>query len=173
MKDSKLIITPKTKVGELLDSFPELEKVLMEMSPAFEKLKNPVLRRTVAKVATLQQISVVGGLKVDQIVNALRKAAGQETSETGDAGSEFLSASAPDWFDENKIIVKFDASPVINSGGSPMNDILSKAVQLESGKIFELTTPFIPAPVIEMLIKKGYKVYCIKSGDSALSYITK
>jgi hypothetical protein len=173
MKDTKLIITPKTKVGELLDSFPELEKVLMEMSPAFEKLKNPVLRRTVARVATLQQISVVGGLKVDQIVNALRKAAGQESSESGDAGSEFLSTSAPPWFDKNKITVKYDASPVINSGGSPMNEILSRAVLLESGKIFELTTPFVPAPIIEMLMKKGYKVYCVKPADYALSYITK
>ena len=60
MKNSKFTISPKTKVGELLDAYPELEQLLMAMSPAFEKLKNPVLRRTVAKVATLQQISVAG-----------------------------------------------------------------------------------------------------------------
>ena len=46
-----MVISPKTKVGELLDAYPELESVLMEMSPAFEKLKNPILRRTVARVA--------------------------------------------------------------------------------------------------------------------------
>ena len=31
------------------------------MSPAFEKLKNPILRKTVARVATLAQVAVVGG----------------------------------------------------------------------------------------------------------------
>ena len=59
MTNSKITISPKTKVGELLDAYPELENVLMAMSPAFEKLKNPILRKTVAKVATLQQVCIV------------------------------------------------------------------------------------------------------------------
>ena len=53
MADKKdLLITPKTKVGELLDAYPELEPVLMGLAPAFNKLKNPVLRKTIGKVAT-------------------------------------------------------------------------------------------------------------------------
>jgi Domain of unknown function (DUF1858) len=76
MTASKVIISPKTKVGELPDSYPELESVLVEMSPAFEKLKNPVLRKTIVRVATLQQVAVVGGLNVDAIVNRLRRAKG-------------------------------------------------------------------------------------------------
>ena len=48
-----LIITPKTKVLELIETYPELEDVLIEYAPAFKNLKNPVLRRTVAKIATL------------------------------------------------------------------------------------------------------------------------
>jgi hypothetical protein len=60
MSAQKITISPKTKVGELLDPFPELESVLMEMSPAFEKLKNPILRKSVARVATIQQVDIVG-----------------------------------------------------------------------------------------------------------------
>ena len=45
MKNVNLIISPQTKVGELLDAYPELEKVLFELSPAFSKLKNPILRK--------------------------------------------------------------------------------------------------------------------------------
>jgi hypothetical protein len=44
-------IGPETTVGALLEAYPELERVLMEMAPAFAKLRNPVVRRTVAKVA--------------------------------------------------------------------------------------------------------------------------
>jgi hypothetical protein len=169
----KITITPKTKVGELLDNFPELEKVLMEMSPAFEKLKNPILRKTVAKVATLQQVAAVGGLKVDDIVNRLRREAGQtETNEQG-TDSEYLSTGTPEWFLENKIIARMDASPVINSGGSPMNEILSQTNLLKAGEIFELKTPFIPAPIIDMLRKKGFKVHCVQMENHVLSYFTR
>jgi hypothetical protein len=78
MAASKIIISPKTKVGDLLEAYPELESVLMSMSPAFEKLKNPVLRKTVARVATLQQVSVVGRVNIEEMIRRLRKEAGQD-----------------------------------------------------------------------------------------------
>ncbi len=34
---------------------------------AFKKLKNPVLKRTVAKIATLQQAATVGNVKVEDL----------------------------------------------------------------------------------------------------------
>ncbi len=49
-------IIPDSKVGALLQEFPQLEDVLIQMSPAFGHLRNPVLRKTVAKVATLRQV---------------------------------------------------------------------------------------------------------------------
>ena len=82
MAELKITISPKTKVGELLDAYPELEHVLMAMSPAFEKLKNPVLRKTVAKVATLQQVSIVGGVNIDEMIRILRNNTGQDDTES-------------------------------------------------------------------------------------------
>lgn len=41
----KLIITPKTKIYDLLESYPHLEAVLIATAPQFKKLKNPVLRK--------------------------------------------------------------------------------------------------------------------------------
>ncbi|MBK6282766.1 MAG: DUF1858 domain-containing protein [Draconibacterium sp.] len=43
--EQKSIITPKTKVLELIETYPELENVLVEYAPAFKNLKNPILRR--------------------------------------------------------------------------------------------------------------------------------
>ena len=54
----------------------------MAMSPAFEKLKNPILRKTVAKVATLQQVAVVGGVNIDEMIRVLRRSAGQDDTES-------------------------------------------------------------------------------------------
>ena len=38
-----------------------------------------------------------------------------------------------------------------------MKEILHKAGLLKPGEIFELETPFIPAPIIDMLKGKKYK----------------
>lgn len=159
-------------MGELLDTYPELEKVLMEMSPAFHKLKNPILRKTVARVATLQQISVVGGLPVDQIVNRLRKEAGQHDLAESSGPPESLPGEIPVWVDENKIVETYDASAVINAGESPMSQILKKANSLRPGEILELQTPFVPAPIIDMLKSKGFRVSTISNGSKIISYIS-
>jgi len=55
----RIPLTPATKVADLLESWPELEEVLIAHAPAFRRLKNPVLRRTVARVATLEQAAGV------------------------------------------------------------------------------------------------------------------
>jgi len=157
-----MTITPKTRVGELLEHYPELETVLFELSPAFKKLKNPVLRKTIAKVATLQQAASIGNLTVTEIVNTLRSAVGQQLYDDETSGNE-INLSEPDWFEPAKVTVSFDASPIIDNGQNPMQEVFNHLEKLEHGKLFMLTTPFVPAPIIELISKKGYAHYCLKS----------
>lgn len=173
MKGSKITISPKTKAGELLDAYPELEPVLMAMSPAFEKLKNPVLRRTVARVATLQQVSVVGGIKIEEMIRRLRKEAGDSSDDTAAENPAYLKDDTPEWFDNSRITGRFDATEIINSGESPMKEILHQSNQLNPDEIFELQTPFVPAPIIDMLKAKSYKTHTIVYNDRVLTYICK
>jgi hypothetical protein len=169
----KIIISPKTKVGELLEAYPELESVLMSMSPAFGKLKNPVLRKTVAKVATLQQISVVGGVKIDELVRRLRKEVGQSPDQTDSDMPADEPQEKPEWLEMSAVQYSFDATPVINSGESPMKEILHHAGMLKPGEILELKTPFVPAPIIDMLKSKDYKTHTIVNNDLILTYVSK
>ena len=173
MAAEKLIISPKTKVGELLDAYPQLEGVLLDLSPAFAKLKNPILRKTVARIATIQQAAVIGGLKTDELVNRLRRETGQHEIAGETDKDTYILSSPPDWFDASKISIRFDASPVINSGGSPMQEILSKAKNLQTGEILEVTTPFVPAPVIDMLRERGFNVFSMQSENRVVNYVGK
>ena len=77
----QLVITPQTKVHELLEAYPELEDDLIEIAPVFRKLQNPVLRRTIARVTTLQQAALVGQVSVNLLVNTLRQKTGQDKLE--------------------------------------------------------------------------------------------
>lgn len=54
-----------------------------------------------------------------------------------------------------------------------MNEILHQTNSLKTGEIFELQTPFIPAPIIDMLRVKGYKVHCIQNENNVISYVSK
>ena len=155
----KLLITPKTRVGELLDTYPDLEHVLLELSPAFKKLKNPVLRKTVGKVATLQQAAALGSVALSEIINTLRAEVGQELFTESSVEGE-INFEKPDWFDEEKVSVTFNASPLIDSGQNPMQEVFSQLGKTGDGEIFMLTTPFVPAPIIELIQKKGYAHYC-------------
>ena len=70
-------ITPDTKIADLLKEFPQLEATIIRYSPAFSALKNPVLRRTVAKVTSLQQAAKVGNVSIVEMVDTLRAEVGQ------------------------------------------------------------------------------------------------
>lgn len=172
MNKGNLIISPQTKVGELLDAYPELEKVLFELSPAFAKLKNPILRKTVARIASLQQAAIVGKLKVDELVNRLRKEVGQEVLQDI-ANDDSSIQNLPSWFDETKITIRYDATPIINAGNSPMAEILSQASLLKSDEIIELKAPFIPAPIIDKLKERGFEVFSIQKGTFVMNYFRK
>jgi len=174
---SQLIITPKTKVMELIENYPQLEDILIEYAPAFKKLKNPVLRKTVAKVASLQQAAAVGNVKVEDLINRLRQEVGQDLiSEARDAA---YNTKNPDWFSNDLIVSELDAREMLAAGEQPVNQILADLKELPEGKIYKLTAPFIPAPVIDKasslnfqhwidkISEEEYKVYFIHLPDKS------
>lgn len=161
--ESKLIITPKTKVLELIETYPQLEDVLIHYAPAFKKLKNPVLRRTVAKIATLQQAAAIGNVKTEDLINRLRKEVGQDLVE-GETGIKYNYVK-PSWFSEDEIAKRFNAAEMLAAGEHPVNQVIADLKQLETGKIYELKAPFLPAPLIDKATSLGAKHWIEQRGD--------
>lgn len=151
-------ITPETKISALLDHYPQLEDVLIEMAPAFKKLQNPILRKTIAKMATLRQVAQIGDVSLAMMINKLRAAVGQTTDSEIDDESKAASVP-PAWFDSTKIVKSLDARPIIESGQHPMSQVLEELKGLKSGEIFELIAAFLPAPLIDMAKQKGYRAW--------------
>jgi uncharacterized protein (DUF2249 family) len=158
MSSEFVAITPETRVGALLDAYPQLEDKLVAMAPSFAKLRNPVLRKTVAKVTTLRQAAKVGGVKLGTLINTLRAEIGQVDGtfedESGSVGER------PTWLDETRIVETMDGRPVIEAGERPLDSVMSALGRLSKGEILELTTPFEPAPLIDMAKKKGHQAWC-------------
>jgi hypothetical protein len=106
-------------------------------------------------------------------VNRLRRETGQHELYGEAEGDNYLVISPPDWFDNSKPMVRFNATPVIDGGGSPLPEILSLANKLQEGEILEVTTPFVPAPVIDMLREKGFRVFSMQKDRVVSSYFVK
>jgi hypothetical protein len=158
-------ITPQTRIGEFLDNYPELEEMLISLSPAFEKLRNPVLRRTIGRVATFQQVAVVGNISLETIINSLRKAAGQNQTNENMTTNNNLQEK-PSWFNIVSIRETIDARKMLQAGQHPLADVLARTSAMQSGQIFELITPFTPMPLIEKVINTGCDAYVQSVSDS-------
>lgn len=158
-----LIITPKTKVLQLIEAYPQLEDVLISYVPAFKKLKNPVLRNTVAKIATLHQAAAVGGVKVEDLINVLRKEVGQDILSLD--GDVTYNNQKPVWFAEDKIGNELDIREMLAVGEHPVNQVIADLRSLEDGKIYKVIAPFIPAPLIDKATSLGFAHWVDQKND--------
>jgi DUF438 domain-containing protein len=66
-------IEGKTPIGPLLDEYPFLLETLAGLSPAFARLKNPVLRGTLGRVATLEMAARQGKVDLERLVATLNQ----------------------------------------------------------------------------------------------------
>ncbi|WP_165045419.1 DUF1858 domain-containing protein [Dysgonomonas sp. ZJ709] len=155
-----------TKVADLLFAYPQLEGKLLELSPRFGKLQNPILRRTVAKMTSLQQAAKIAEISPGLMIQSLREAAGllEEYDELEDNNNEY-STNPPLWFNKENIKIFFDACPIIDAGKSPMQTILKLASELNGEEILQIKAPFRPIPIIDILKSQGYEVWCYQNDN--------
>lgn len=166
MSDNKIIITPKTKVSDLLEAFPQLEKTITRLVPAMDKLKNPVLRNTVGKVSTLQQIATMANVKVDELINRLRKEVGQESFIDNSFSLPTTNSEIPEWFSKEKISASLDVRPMLEAGEHPVHQVMADLNQLPAGKIYKMTASFMPVPLIEKASSLGCKNWVEKISEN-------
>ena len=69
MTTAPLTLTPKTTVHTLLKEYPFLLDYLADYHPEFKKLTNPVLRRTVGRMATLDTVAEQGNVPLNQLID--------------------------------------------------------------------------------------------------------
>ncbi len=173
MIKDELEILPPTTVHELLTAYPELEERLIGIAPPFKKLQNPLLRRSIAKVATIRNIASVGNIPLDELVNTLRAEVGQTESNESYEDENYFS-SKPDWFSIDTVAVSIVEEEVEDRDKMTVVAVLREAKNLGSGEIIELITTFLPAPGIDTMRSKGYLAWTRKGeGNTIRTYFLK
>lgn len=155
-------INAKTKLHDLLTSYPQLEGKIIQAAPAFENLKNPVLRRTVGRVATVEKVVQIGGLDLTTFINLLRREVGQpelnpDVSVVAEV-HETVRTAEPEWI-RSEIQFTVDGKELLAKGEVPVNRINELLPQLSGQGIILLITDFEPAPMIDALMKQKRQVH--------------
>ena len=173
MPQNSVDIVPSLTVHVLLETYPELEDLLIGMAPPFKKLKNPILRKTVAKVATMENIASVGGIPLDVLIGRLREAVGQPQSSCSYGDQDYF-GEPPNWFSPEKIAYLLDEKKADAKSGKSLVALVLEAQPVKKGDIVELVTSFLPAPGIDILKSRGYSAWSQKEGaDLVKSYFLK
>ncbi len=170
-------INAKTKLSDMLGTYPQLEEKIIMAAPAFRNLKNPILRRTVGKVATVENVVQIGGLDLTTFINLLRREVGQpELIRDAEPQTETVQVPAnelPEWvIGEPQILV--DGISLIAAGEVPVNKVNSLLPQLEESRYLLLITDFEPTPMIDALgMQKRKTFHQVNPANSAqhLTYI--
>ena len=170
-------ITPRTRVAELLDAYPELEDVLIEMAPPFKKLRNPVLRRTIARVTSLEKAAAVADLPLRELIIALRENAGLPRHGHGiEDGAQAVRCDRDEpvpWVDASRVVWTVDADALLAGGEEPVTEVQQMARSLTGDELGLIRSSFRAAPLIELLEKRGYRTAVVQSGESFATFVSR
>jgi len=155
---STFTIGPETRVADVLEAHPEAEEILIGIAPQFKALKNPVLRRTVAKVATLEQAAKVAGMQVRELVLKLREELGVEGGGEIVETDGTVSLEAPGWVSLDAE-ADIDGGALLDAGETPIARASTALAGMSSGEVLVVSAPFQPAPLVDSLRAKGHDVF--------------
>jgi hypothetical protein len=155
-----MIITPDTKIGDFLEARPDLQEALIARVPEFAKLRNPILRRTVAKLATVDQAARVAGLSTAELVRFLRELTG-EAAATPEAGVPSPAEEPrPAWANASSVRTTLDADALLAGGEHPLARTRRALLSLAPGEVMQLLSPFRPEPLLAQFRQEGFPCWC-------------
>lgn len=157
------MISASEKIHSVLKRDERLIEVLAAASPAFEKLRTPALRKTMARLVTVEQAAKIAGIDSDTLVRKLNHALEHpervEDAKDGDSKKparaarpvpEKLLRIAP----EN--VVDCDVRPDLRRGEEPFQRILAAARSTPDGGLLKVRAIFEPAPLYGVLARQGF-----------------
>jgi hypothetical protein len=156
MSTETATITPETTVGDLLRRYPQLDEPLACLVPAYKAL-SPALRQTVGASMTLHHLASNGNVALGALITGLRAAAGVE--DVAEAGA------LPAWVAAASRTVTLDARPMLAAGAHPLQEVMNGLAALGEGEVYEMITPFVPAPLVDMARSRGFETCSAWEGE--------
>lgn len=152
-------INENTRIAKILKANPDALDALVSVTPKFEKLRNPLLRKLMAGRTSLKEAAKIGKCDVQDIANALSPLGFEFT--TAPENETKQAAARPAFMDQlDKLPIKtLDVRDTLAAGKDPLKDIMAVTKELAPGEVLKLINTFEPTPLITLLKNKGYESY--------------
>lgn len=160
------MIRATDRVASVLARDIGLIDVFVAASPVFEKLRNTTMRRTMARLVTVEQAARIAGVDagalVDHLNHALSGDAAKDEAFTDDDAAPAAEAEAiPAELRALPAdrIVECDVREDLRAGREPFRKILDGAMAVPVGSVFRVRAIFEPVPLYAVLGKLGLAHY--------------
>ena len=150
-------ITLDMTIADLLNGYKGMKDTLIKINPKFKKLNNPILRRTLAKLATVKQAAIIGGMDSMELLNRLRISVGQEPLDIKE-DEVSIDGNVPKWA-KKEPSVTINADKLLEDGKNPLAQSYKILKSLNTDEVLEIVSSFRPEPLIADFMGKGYRVY--------------
>lgn len=150
-------IDENTKISKIIASNPESIDQIVALSKHFEKLRIPILRKTLASRVTIKQAAKIGGVSVHDFFEKLAPLGFTYDKcqinkiEPSDKIKEHKTGMC---FFEN--IIDLDVREMLRQNKDPFNLIIETLETLPENTTLNIINTFEPVPLINILSKKGY-----------------
>ena len=146
------------KISEVLQEHPDLLDFLIDLTPAFKKLRNPVMRKVQTRLVTVEQAARIAGIDPRVLVRKLNQEAGitPPDSETETISGSATSGDRPEWFGKTQVSQELDVRPMLERGEEPFKLITIAAREVPVGEVLRLIVGFEPLPLYDALGKQGF-----------------
>jgi uncharacterized protein (DUF2249 family) len=157
---SKQPILASERISDVLSRYPILVDTLIDASPAFRNLRNPIMRRVQSRLVTVAQAAAIAGMNPADLTRTLNLAAGVTTSSDESANEvpgRVDSAPSLDDIARVPIAVDIDVRPMMERGEEPFRAIMGAAREVPAGAALRLTAGFEPFPLYDVLSRQGFR----------------
>lgn len=175
-----MIISANTKIATLLKHNPDALDAIVSITPKFEKLRNPLLRKLMAGRTSIGMASKISGCSVEDFFTKLAPLGFEIDKETMPVNE--VKPHLPAFFNSLKPgqIRELDVRPIIDAGEDPLSLIIKTVKSIQQGEALKIINSFEPTPLLSLLKKQGFdsyvdaiednlvETYFYKSSDAAL-----
>ena len=166
------MIRPSDRVAEVLRNDASLIEAFVAASPVFQGLRNPAIRKTMGRLATIEQAARVAGMDPEVLAERLNRARSGGPSQTDrprktderekpsterdrmptihtDAPARLAKIPADQ-------VVDLDVREDLRNGQEPFSRIMAARREVPPGGVLRLRAIFEPVPLYAVMAKQGF-----------------
>ena len=154
-----MVIDVNTKIARLIMQSAEALETIVNISPKFDKLRNPIVRKLMAGRTSIWTASKIAGVSVGDFFLNLKKLG--FTIDNRSIPEENVKKELPAFFDNVRKdqVTELDVRSFVAAGNDPLPEIMQNVNRLQPGEVLKVTNSFYPRPLIVELETQGFSCF--------------